>query len=621
MFNPGLYNQQRSTYVGSTLGEFMNLLPYAQQRYDSARDMLDDTDVFINSIEHLEGDRDSLYQITSPFRESIASARDSGDYRGLYDDIRRTSKKVIGDKGLKTISDSYQGALKQKELEATYGTQALSFSDPSKHRSIEVDENGNTRYNVYVPHVEKRGDYDKRIQDIWSVLKADGMPIDLQEHKGAIDGFLKYGSWKGISDSKISGYLKSAFERYVDSPEGEQDYRRLTQIEGFAPDEARADIERRMLAVGSGMKYSDVDYRYMQDPSLEAKAATSVFSNMFGQQGASDSNTLKVGQLFGGNKLEVSPDGKLVNSFDFGKEWGTRFAAGSGANGTAQGWLGNFAQSTLSTVWQGLFGKNTELKLNNNQQVAMDNMKLIAAAQMGVDPSNLSNQDLANYVNMHFDDDLAVHPPTDILSKKELDLVNEVFGETVKLDNGNVTIPKAITGNNLYWKGRKVTYNELFGKDSGITPANISTTRRIGKNNPYGFPNGGYILEILDKDGEIYEVPMEINPTKQGDAVLENALYQLGYNKMTYSSLQPFEVAGMKYSASANPITGDYTIKPENGEPIVISGNSDLYDILKNHPDYEGMSRDQFILESSKVPTENLLSKAFVLKIYERHAR
>lgn len=628
MFSPGLYNQQRSSYVGSPLGEYMNLLPYAQQRYDVARETLDDTDVFINAIEHNDSDRDALYSITSPFRDRIAEARDSGDFRSMYDDIKGLSKQVGGNKGIKTIQESYLGAMKQKELESQYGSQALSFSDPSKHQSIKVDENGNVKYDVYTPHVEKRGDYDKRIQDIWSILKADGMPIDLKQHTGAIDGFLKYGSWKGIGDAKINGYLQSAFDRYVESPEGEQDYRRLTQIEGMAPEEAALDIQRRMLAVGSGMKYSDVDMRYLQDPSAEAKAAaasTMMGSGDTGYVPASSATTTTMGAILGGNKIEVDSNGKLVNSFDFGKNWNQAFAqsADQRIQNPLTGWLQSFVTTTLGTVYDGVFGENTEMKLNPNQQVAFNNLQQMAADQYtGGDVSKLSKQDVAEYFNSHMNDEITYQAPAETLSKKGFDYYNDIYtSEPVETDSGIVGVmPKGMSSNRFFYKGEPVTYNRLFGKDGefGI-PAATSITHRFGANNPYGFPNGGLVVQVMTADGETIDVPMETTVGASAVDVMNNALYQPAYNKFTQSSITPIELPGVgKVSVSRDPTRGTYSVysDADPNTPIAsVSANEDFQSLLGAYPAFQKMPIDE-MLATGRVTMEEIMSRALIQKIY-----
>lgn len=625
MFTPGLYNAQKSSYVGSTLGEYMNLLPYAQQRYDAARDTLDETDAFINSVDHLEGDRDALYQITSPYREGLAAARESGDYRGMYDQIRGLGKKVVSDKGIKTIQESYAGARRQEELEAQYGTRALSFSDPSKHRSIQVDERGNVKYDVYTPHVEQRGDYDKRIQDIWSILKADGMPINLREHTGTVKGFLESGSWEGISGKKVQEYLGQAFDRYIESPEGEQDYRRLTQIEGYTPEEAVNDINRRMLSVGSGMVYSKTDMRYQQDPLAEAKAAAAKQQQGFGGDTgyipASRATTIKVIDLIGGNELDLNDEGQLVNAWKWGKEWSKSYEKGSKSSGV----LSNFAAATMSTLYDAMFADKTELNLTGQQKVNLNALKQQAANEMtNGDVSKLTNRDIMGYVNLHKNDEIALSAPTQTFDKDQYDAFKKTYiSEPVKNRDGEIigVMPKSFASKRFFFNGEPMAYSRLFGEKGQLgVPAQFEVTESFGPNNSYGFVNGGYVAQVMTQEGDVLHIPMEGSVAQAYDEdKVETMMYETNYVPLTHSSINPQSVFGYERTAiSRDNRTGSYRLYSLDNPDIpitTISPDEDFAEIFKSDPDpaFRGKSLDEIKATTSHT-LEAIMARALSIK-------
>lgn len=644
MFTPGLYNAQKSSYVGSTLGEYMNLLPYAQQRYDVARDTLDETDAFINSVDHLEGDRDALYQITSPYREGLAAARESGDYRGMYDQIRGLGKKVVSDKGIKTIQESYAGARRQEELEAQYGTRALSFSDPSKHRSIQVDERGNVKYDVYTPHVEQRGDYDKRIQDIWSILKADGMPINLREHTGAIKGFLESGSWEGISGKKVQEYLGQAFDRYIESPEGEQDYRRLTQIEGYTPEEAVNDINRRMLSVGSGMVYSKTDMRYQQDPLAEAKAAAAAkqAGAMGGETGyipASKATTARLGDLIGTTgKLERNEKGELVKQFNWGETWTENYNAAitNSAYGLGPGKLfgepmifskvTDFVGATLLTAFEGITGsKKSKFEPTGAKKVHYNNMLQSAANEMtNGDVSKLTARDIEGYVNLHMDDEIGLSAPTQTFDKEQYDAFKKTYiSEPVKNKDGDIigVMPKSFASKRFFFAGEPMSYTRLFGEKGRLgIPAQFEVTESFGPNNSYGFVNGGYVAQVMTQEGEIFNIPMEGSVANAYDEdKVETMMYETGYVPLTRSSINPQSVFGYERTAiSRDNRTGSYRLYSLDNPDIpiaTISPDEDFAEIFKSDPDpaFRGKSLDEIKATTSHT-LEAIMARALSIK-------
>jgi len=608
MFSPGIYNQQRSTYVGNTLGEFMQMLPYGQQRYDESRNAFEAADAMLDNIDHLEGDREAAEMLITPFKQRITEAQQSGDYRKLYNDASKLSKQVLNDKGLKVLQSSYNNAMKQRELESTLGSKALSFTDPSQHKSITYDAEGRPQYNVYVPRVEERQDYDGRMVDIYGILKADGFPIDLREHRGDIEGFLEHGKVSGISDPKVRQYLEKAYERYISTPEGVQDFERLMRLgddEGSGayndPQLAKQNIQKRLLSVGTGMVYSDTSKSFQQNPY--AKLARDTAEPGYGESmvtftPASGLTSLK--DLFP-KGATLNEKGELVTERDFETYFNANYTNKSDAFGDRLvGAVDAFLWGSAHMLKDWVTGKRNKAPDNPQQISAINNIRESIAAQRGISPSQVQDGLITDYIRENAGRPMPniITNSLDIEETKRFDFLYAT--ERIKTADGKKEILplKQLSKHILKINGENMTAEVAFNQNDGILKdaERIRVLDKFSNDNPYGFvampdQTAGYTLQVTMKDGSVSHFPMQASVeaqqlAKQGNsaaisAVVENGINQARMNTMGGITTEPINIGGLNVNIVQNMADG--TVKMVDAfDPTKVYSSVSTMDIIND---------------------------------------
>jgi hypothetical protein len=554
MFSPGIYNQQRSSYVGSSLGEFMQMLPQAQQRYDQSREMFDATDAILDSVNIIpnEYERQEAIIATQPYREAIEKARQSGDYRQLYGDAGRLSKQVISDKRLETLQKSYNAMVAQKEMESKLGSQALVFSDPSKHRSVTYDDDGNPIYNVYVPDVEEKMNWDKPKVDIMGILRADGYSLTPKE-SAEIDGYLETGNFKGITSTKVKNYIKDAYDRYLQTQEGSQEIKKL-KFDGFTDEQVADTISRELLSVGTGMVYSETSKGYMANPRIQA--AKSAFDGIFSGHGALQEGTQgpTTKQLMGGMSFDevmksIGEDPRSWKEIVTGKMAERDPNKLSTKIGTELGILPILDIISSSATWVNniISGKK---ELTPEAEASMDMVRERMSVQSGIPKEQITDQMLIENVKTNYEIG-QVNPSTPITFLQPEDRKNTkaAFDDQVTYDkeSGKILNPGAYSNMKYYHNGKFKSYAEMFGKN-GVIPEikGISISGTFTPLNTYNMPGGGIMVTVTDKDGNVFDVPTMASLRGQDDIVnvLTNKLSEAKTNTIDGTTFHPIDIPG-----------------------------------------------------------------------------
>lgn len=574
MFSPGIYNPQRSSYVGSSLGEFMQVLPMVQERFDQSREMFDAIDAFVENIDHLQGDRDMVYQATQPYREAIESARESGDYRSLYGQAGKLSKKVINDKALKVAQQSYNNMMKQREMEAEFGVNALTFSNPDEHQSMTFDADGKPVYNVYTPRVELRKDYDKRMSDIYGILKADGFIHGLSEYRGEIEGFLQSGKTTALTSTKIRNYLDKAYQRYIESPEGVQDFERLVRIEGLDPTEASVQIQQRLLNVGLGMEFGDPSVSYQQNPMYGlAKQAKESYDQVVNYPGASPALVLPIKETIPQFYIE---DGEIRTSFNFGETYQKHRGDRT--------YIPKLIEAGAKALYDGLTGKGKGKVEDPIHKIAIDNTREKISNMYNIDPSQVTNQQIVDYLNSaranpEIATPVGYSPIRDIADPRKKALYDTKYREEAKTiadSKKPIFSGGAFTSRRFVWEGEPISFETLMDKVPNARLMEI--IGEFGNDNPFGMPGGGAMAQITDENNKTFRIPMEhsaefavSNPVN----VVENMIHETKYNNLTGTNLKPRTVPGYPnpvYFANSGSELKLYDMN-NPGKPVVKVGN------------------------------------------------
>ena len=229
-------NQYSNYTLAPYVSQYVN--PYSvevntvlRQRWDQNKGNKDKIDATIGSWDTLPGDAHLVDKAKQQIKDKLNTFSSNGNYEDAGLAISETMVDLESDKGLKLSKQSYD--IREQELgwmrEETVkrGTNFIDFGRDSinTHQSYYKNEEGEFVENVYQPKNEAEHDYDKAMQGLLGNIRAD---------------------YTGISRGKADRIAEGLIPTYLNSTEGDQDYRKLTQIDGMSHKEALTDIRGRL---------------------------------------------------------------------------------------------------------------------------------------------------------------------------------------------------------------------------------------------------------------------------------------------------------------------------------------------------------------------------------------
>lgn len=231
-----------SQYVDPKKIEISSML---SERYDKNKQSKDLIDRALAQMDLMEGDKGHLERVKGDVKGMLNSHIEKKDWENSTLVIQDAANVVETDKGLLAAKKSM--ANRQEELEVIRkarleGIEMLDFGADraATHQSYFFDEESETfQSNVYEHASEKKLDYETKMTSLLKTIKADGT-----------DG------WEGITTNKADRVAAMMYANYINSTEGRQDFKRLTQLElpqNLSPEEkadlAKKDIMHRLKGV------------------------------------------------------------------------------------------------------------------------------------------------------------------------------------------------------------------------------------------------------------------------------------------------------------------------------------------------------------------------------------
>ena len=240
-----------------------------RKRYDENKQSYDMLHRAANTINTLEGDRHIKEGAIKKVEGDLQRTIDVGNFENAGRVVSNATNDFISNRGLQLAQQSYnsrQAELKVIDQLRANGKQVLDFNEirdtnpnsetfgqvighrTDSHSSYHQDPSGGEMVeNVYRPGTEMMLDYTERMESLLKGIAGSGGASKLSAAE--MDGFVKYITTEGVSRSKAYKVVEGALESYIDTDEGTQDYRRLTQIEGMTDEDAKIDMINRMKGV------------------------------------------------------------------------------------------------------------------------------------------------------------------------------------------------------------------------------------------------------------------------------------------------------------------------------------------------------------------------------------
>tara|TARA_R110000764_G_scaffold7536_2_gene26568 strand:- start:8720 stop:10945 length:2226 start_codon:yes stop_codon:yes gene_type:complete len=232
-------NQYSNYTLAPYVSQYVN--PYSvesnqilRERFDKNKANKDKVDATLGAWNTLEGDAHLVDKAKEQTKNKLNQFIENGNYEDANMAISEVMVDLESDKGLKLAKQSHD--IRQQELswmsemQVKHGASFLDFGrDKIKsHQSYYKNEEGEFVENVYNPTNEKEHDYDKAMSGIVGNIRAD---------------------YTGISRGKADKIAEALIPTYMNSTEGDQDYRRLTIINGMSHNEAVNDIRQRLQSL------------------------------------------------------------------------------------------------------------------------------------------------------------------------------------------------------------------------------------------------------------------------------------------------------------------------------------------------------------------------------------
>lgn len=265
-------------YVGSANPELADTVKQLTQRYDENLQSGTALDMLAGQMasQVMPGDQDVINQKIGAIKSQLQQIAESqGGYYTARPQISQLAAKFRGDPDLAKMIDNKKTYDKEQAINqdlTAKGLKVLDFNDDN-FSTVSTDKNGKKVYNNYNPQSEMMHNYHDSQAKYFDQMQADGASGGLAH--AAMQGFLQTGSWQGITGAKVRAQANRALDSYLQTPEGDQQMRNYTQLQGMDSNAARQAIQKEMIATGMERVHSQSSTSYMQDPfaMLAEKAA------------------------------------------------------------------------------------------------------------------------------------------------------------------------------------------------------------------------------------------------------------------------------------------------------------------------------------------------------------
>tara|TARA_E500000318_G_C3561258_1_gene213540 strand:- start:78 stop:2318 length:2241 start_codon:yes stop_codon:yes gene_type:complete len=276
-----------SQYVDPGTVQVSQLL---RQRYDQNKQKADLVERSLSNIQVGAGDLHIKTKAVNDINTKMAETVRVGDYENAGSVVDGIAQDFATNEGLQLASQSYANRQEEiktaRELEMKTGRKILDFNvvkDPETgeiighafdaHQSFYQADDGSMVRNVYQGGTELMLDYDAKKQQMLQGIAKEGSSFKLGDADSDIAGLLE--RWTGVGQTKANKVANALLEEYLNTAEGLQEYKKLTELDGLTGEEATAAIVQSMRDVAS--KQVGMVPSYMQAP--EKSGAYNPFDN------------------------------------------------------------------------------------------------------------------------------------------------------------------------------------------------------------------------------------------------------------------------------------------------------------------------------------------------------
>jgi len=241
----------QSTFVDPGLDTFKEAAMIYRKTYDQNKDAYNLSKRVTAQMELMPGDEKAGLrdQFTNTIDTTFSSIVNTGNFEDAEMAVQNAVDFITTDKTVLQARKNSAEYLKEEALIEQFGPSGvLDFNKNLRENftTVTTDEQGAPIVNNYKEQMEKKEDYFTLMKNMVSGIAPDGRPWS-----ETIGNLTEYGNMKGVSQGKVQRIVDKLYEAYKGDKAGDQDFRRLTQIEGMSEGQAKEDIVRRLVGAAS----------------------------------------------------------------------------------------------------------------------------------------------------------------------------------------------------------------------------------------------------------------------------------------------------------------------------------------------------------------------------------
>ena len=242
----------QSTFVDPGVAAFKEAAGIYRKSYDQNKDAYNLSKRVTAQMELMPNDESLRGQFTGNIDQTFQDIISNGNFEDAELAVQNAVEYITTDNTVLTSRKNYAEYAKEEALLEQFGPSGVLDFNKNRRETFQTvteDENGNPVVNSYKENMEQKENYFNQMK-----LMSDGISPSGNTWAEELGPMIKYGNWKGVTNAKIEKIVNGLYDAYKSDKIGDQDFRRLTQIEGMSEQQAKEDIIERFMGAAAGQE-------------------------------------------------------------------------------------------------------------------------------------------------------------------------------------------------------------------------------------------------------------------------------------------------------------------------------------------------------------------------------
>ncbi len=263
-------------YVGLPLKEIAEASSGLREQYDANIASADAIELAARQLKSLSSDDPIKQEKVKSIKNTIDEiAKSGGRWEFQSAKVRELAKSFQGDEDLMAIAESYRNAEEERKLyqQLSAQGQAIRFKPSDKHQTIIRNEDGTVTRNIYTGDTQQQLQYRQRMETFFDNMEKESNKSrtknigETTDANGNVISIDRINMSTGISKDRIVAQAKKSLDSYLQTNEGRQQFRVLTELgdgtgKVLTANEAKNQIQNELIIAGmerKNMSYDDAE--------------------------------------------------------------------------------------------------------------------------------------------------------------------------------------------------------------------------------------------------------------------------------------------------------------------------------------------------------------------------